>query len=173
MAIEGRKPKPLALHILNGNPSNLDIKKKIKETPVFESIPQGCPERLNNAAKGEWERIALILEKLGILTIADKTTFELYCQIYGECVELEEFIKTNGMTYVHTKKNKYGQVISEFVTQYPQVSQLDRKRNLLIKICAEFGLTPSSRGRITLPPNKEEDDPMAALFNQKKIQKRA
>ena len=29
MAIKGRKPKPLALHILNGNPSKLDIKKKI------------------------------------------------------------------------------------------------------------------------------------------------
>ena len=168
MAIEGRKPKPLALHIINGNPSNLDIKKKIEETPKFESLTPKCPERLNNAAKEEWNRIAPQLEKQGILTIADKATFELYCQIYGECVELEEFIKEKGMTYIHTKKNKYGQIISEYVTQYPQVSQLDRKRNLLIKICAEFGLTPSSRGRMSLPGSKEEDDPMTNLWNKKK-----
>ena len=169
MAIEGRKPKPLALHIINGNPSNLDLEKKIKETPQFDSLAPECPERLNGTAKEEWERIIPELENLGLLTIADKATFELYCQVYGECVELEEFIKANGMTYVHVKKNKFGQVISEYVTQYPQVSQLDRKRNLLIKICAEFGLTPSSRGRISLTPKKEDEDPMAKLFKKNRV----
>lgn len=158
MAIEGRKPKPLALHILNGNPSHLDLVKKNAETPKFDSISSECSERLNENAKEEWKRIAPELKRIGILTIADKAAFELYCQLYGECVELENFIKENGMTYTYVKKNKFGEIISEYVTQYPQVSQLDRKRNLLIKICAEFGLTPSSRGRISLPSESINDE---------------
>ena len=170
MAIKGRKPKPLALHILNGNPSKLDIKKKTAETPKPKPINLECTERLSNMAKEEWERIAPELEKIGILKVTDKVIFELYCQVYSECIELENFIKENGMTYTYTKKNKDGEVISEFVTQYPQVSQLDRKRNLLIKVCAEFGMTPSSRGRMSLPIGDDPDEsPMSRLFREKLI----
>jgi P27 family predicted phage terminase small subunit len=158
MALAGRKPKPFALHVINGNPSGLDLDKKISETPKFEPVAPKCSSRLDSGAKKEWRRIAPELERLGLLTNADKVVFEMYCQVYCECVVLEKFIKENGTTYSYVKRNKFNQIISEYETQYPQVSQLDKKRNLLIRICAEFGLTPSSRGRMSLPNGADEDE---------------
>ncbi|MHB9127266.1 MAG: phage terminase small subunit P27 family [Candidatus Humimicrobiaceae bacterium] len=157
MALVGRKPKPVALHVINGNPSKLDLGKKISETPKFKPIAPKCSPRLSKGAKKEWKRIAPELERLGLLTNADKAVFEMYCQVYSECVDLEKFININGTTYKYVKRNKFDQIVSEYEVQYPQVSQLDKKRNLLIRICAEFGLTPSSRGRMSLP-NESEDE---------------
>lgn len=162
--VAGRKPKPVELHIINGNPSKLNLAERIAEMPKFEITDMKCPSGLGRIAKKEWERIAPELKRLGLLTNADKTVFEMYCKVYGECIELENFIKKNGATYTYVKKNKYGQVISQYEMQYPQVTQLDKKRNLLVRICTEFGLTPSSRGRMSLPNSKKAEDPLEKFF---------
>ena len=60
MTIKGRKPKPTKLHILNGNPSRLDLEEKIKNEPIPQSIAPECPDWLLDEAKKEWNRLALL-----------------------------------------------------------------------------------------------------------------
>lgn len=89
MATRGRKPKPTALKILEGNPG----KRPLNENEPIP--PKGnikCPTWLLPEAKKEWKRLAPSLEAMGVLTMADLTAFEGYCQAYARWKEAEAFI---------------------------------------------------------------------------------
>ena len=163
MVKKGRKPKPKSLHILNGNPSKIDLEKRDKGKPKPVPIAPRCPGWLSKEAKKEWGRCAPILERIGLLTEADGPLFELYCQVYGKWKEAETFIGKNGSTYKYQKLDKDGKVVSTYVTSYPQVAIAKQCADQLLKICSEFGLTPSSRERINLP-QAGEDDPLEKWF---------
>ena len=63
MAVRGRKPKPTALKVLEGNPGHRPLNKK-------EPMPKGklprCPELLEEDAKKEWKRLGKVLAEMGI-----------------------------------------------------------------------------------------------------------
>ena len=89
MAARGRKPTPTALKMLEGNPGKRPLN-------VNEPIPPKgdikCPSWLLPEAKKEWKRLAPSLEAMGVLTMADLTAFEGYCQAYARWKEAEAFI---------------------------------------------------------------------------------
>ena len=51
--------------------------------------------------------------------------------------------------------------------QLPQVSMAQRYLALVKAFCSEFGLTPSSRSRMTLPGQAEAEDPMEARLRKR------
>jgi len=157
----GRKPKPTALKILEGNPGRRPLNKNEPNPP---QIASGCPEWLSDKAKEEWARAAPILERLGLLTELDRVAFAGYCQNYGKWVEAEEFLKEKGTTYGYSKKDDDGKTIAVYITQFPQVAIARKCMEQIIKLCAEFGMTPSSRGRMSLPNEGEENDPLEELL---------
>ena len=55
MATRGRKPKPTAIKVLEGNPGKRPL-NKFEPAPEKKAPP--CPEWLNGEAKAEWERLA-------------------------------------------------------------------------------------------------------------------
>ena len=89
MAQRGRKPKPTAVKVLEGNPGkrslNTNEPKPVKKAPR-------CPAWLEDEAKKEWKRMAKQMEQLGILTEIDMAAFAGYCQAYARWKEAEEFI---------------------------------------------------------------------------------
>ncbi len=95
MATRGRKPKPTALKILEGNPG----KRPLNENEPIP--PKGnikCPTWLLPEAKKEWKRLAPSLEAMGVLTMADLTAFEGYCQAYARWKEAEAFITQHALS---------------------------------------------------------------------------
>ena len=72
MATRGRKPKPTALKILEGNPGKRPINGS---EPVPPKGGLKCPTWLLPEAKKEWKRLASSLEVMGVLTMADLTAF--------------------------------------------------------------------------------------------------
>ena len=80
MATRGRKPKPTAMKILEGNPGKRPLNVNEPVPPVGNIK---CPTWLLPEAKKEWKRLAPSLEAMGVLTMADLTAFEGYCQAYG------------------------------------------------------------------------------------------
>ena len=136
MATRGRKPKPTALKILEGNPG----KRPLNENEPIP--PKGnikCPTWLLPEAKKEWKRLAASLEAMGVLTMADLAAFAGYCQAYARWKEAEEFITQHG-TIVKTPSGYWQQV--------PQVSIAQTYLKIMNKFAEQFGLTPSSRSRI-------------------------
>ena len=110
MAQRGRKPKPTAVKVLEGNPG----KRQLNELePKPEKKAPKCPVWLDKEAKKEWRRISKQLEDLGILTEVDMAAFAGYCEAYSRWKEAEEFISKHG-TIVKTPSGYWQQV--------PQVS---------------------------------------------------
>ena len=165
----GRKPKPTNLKVLEGNRGHRSInglRPINKDEPKPELIAPECPDWLLDDAKEEWKRMSIKLERIGMLTSVDGAAFAGYCQSYAKWKKAEEFIKKFGFTYKIPKKDKEGSVVSIFIAAFPEVAIARSSLEHVRQFCAEFGLTPSSRGRMSLPSNKEEDDPMAKLWKK-------
>jgi P27 family predicted phage terminase small subunit len=50
------------------------------------------------------------------------------------------------------------------VTTSPEAHQYNKLSDRLIKLCAELGLTPSARSRISVAEPDKTDDPMEAIL---------
>ena len=149
MAQRGRKPKPTAVKVLEGNPGKRQLNHK---EPQPKKKAPTCPTWLDDEAKKEWRRTARQLEQLGILTEIDMAAFAGYCQAFARWKEAEEFISKHG-TIVKTPSGYWQQV--------PQVSIAQTYLKIMNRFCEQFGLTPSSRSRIVADNVKQEtDDPM-------------
>lgn len=155
MATKGRKPKPTALKVLEGNPGRRPLNEY---EPVPPKAKIECPDWLEEEAKREWNRLAPSLEAMGVLTMADVTAFAGYCQAYARWREAEEFISKHGSIF---------QTPSGYVQQVPQVSIAQQNLKIMQSLCSEFGLTPATRARIIAGGGNDSaasDDPMEMLL---------
>ena len=143
MATRGRKPKPTALKLLEGNPGNRPLNTA---EPRSTGVPD-CPDWLEDEAKAEWERMSAVLENMGMLTDMDMVAFAGYCQAYARWREAEEFLSQHG-SIVRTPNG--------YLQQVPQVSIAQTNLKIVLKFCEQFGLTPSSRSRIVADKSVEE-----------------
>ena len=132
----GRKPKPSAIKILEGNPGKRPLNKN-EPKPLKEAPP--CPKWLEPEAKKEWRRLAKSLEAMGVLTEADMAAFAGYCQAYARWKQAEEFMSQRGMVC---------QTSSGYWQQIPQVSIAQQYLKLMQQFAEQFGLTPAARSRI-------------------------
>lgn len=120
-----------------------------------------CPKWLSDDAKKEWRRVAKVLFECGLLTEADQTALAAYCESYALWKQAQELIKTEGITYEYTNKSGATNIV-----KHPAV-EISLKSMLVIKqFCSEFGLTPSSRGRINLPAKQDEEDPFEEFLRR-------
>ncbi|MBR1443116.1 MAG: phage terminase small subunit P27 family [Firmicutes bacterium] len=144
MATRGRKPKPTAMKILEGNPSRRALNEN---EPKPHTAVSDCPEWLEDEAKAEWARMGGILEDMGVLTEVDTTAFAGYCQAYARWKEAEEFLSQHG-SIIRTPNG--------YLQQVPQVSIAQTNLKIMLKFCEQFGLTPSARSRIVANKSIEE-----------------
>jgi P27 family predicted phage terminase small subunit len=128
----GRKPTPTNLKLLRNNPGKRSINQK---EPKPDGVPE-CPGELSNDARKEWERIAPILLRMGLLTNADRAALAGYCSLYAEFIQAELAIRELGATF--TTPNGHVQV-------RPEVSIRKHALAGLTPYLARFGLSPSDR----------------------------
>ena len=164
MAIRGRKNKPTNLKVLEGNPG----KRPLPENePKPKPIPPHCPTWLNAEAKRMWKKLAPELDRMGLLTTVDGEAFAAACQSYGIWVECEKYFKKKdpetgkpyGRTYEYTNKADATNIVER-----PEVKIGQKAIAEFRAFCSEFGLTPSSRTRIEVKADKEED-PLESLLS--------
>jgi P27 family predicted phage terminase small subunit len=146
MGRRGPAPKPTVLKVLQGNPGKRPLNQN---EPKPKPIAPKCPSWLDKEAKREWKRVAPELERLGLLTVVDGAALAAYCQAYSRWKQAEEIIKREGMTF--TTETGY-------LMPHPAVKIAEKSMQLIKAFCAEFGLTPSSRCRMSLPEQKEDDE---------------
>lgn len=167
----GRKPKPTAQKKLEGNPGKRALNHDEPDLPEFEKAPSP-PSYLSVPAKKEWKRVALLLLTARVLTTGDTAALEAYCIQYGVMVEAQKDIKKNGLM-IRTvlapepeaspdapkkkgrKKKPTGAAV---LTLNPMFEVQQKALTQMRQFMVEFGLTPSSRSRIHVPPPKEKDD---------------
>jgi P27 family predicted phage terminase small subunit len=141
--MRGRRPKPTRLKVLTGNPGKRPL--NVNEPRPEAAVPE-CPVELGPVARREWDRLAVELSSLRILTNLDRAALAAYCGAYAMWAEATEAIQ------------KFGTMVkspSGYPQQSPYVAVANRQAEIMMRIASEFGFTPASRSRIATPPNDE------------------
>ena len=148
--MRGRKPIPSHLQLLKGA-YDKDPQRENKREPVAPPEPPPCPDHLDELAKIEWWHICGVLDELGLLSRADRAALEIYCQTYSQWRQACEQVSRYGAVLV--QKNKQGAVEAR---RNPFDLVRERTATACTRLLAEFGLTPSSRTRLSVEPQQKE-----------------
>lgn len=137
----GRKPKPRALRVYEGNPS----RRRLPDAPEPPSppAPPDPPEHLDGEALRFWRSYAPPLHALGLLSAADVAALSLAAAAWSDYRAASEQIRRLGAVLTGKKGMQY---------QSPYVAIRHRAEERLRHWLAEFGLTPSSRMRLRVAP---------------------
>ena len=144
--MKGRKPKPTKLKIVDGNPGRRPL-NEAEPDPEKEIECPSPPKHLGEVAKAEWNRMAPELHSIGLLTKIDMAALEAYCTAYARWLEAESEIKESGMI-VHAP--------SGYPIQTPYLSIANKAIEQMKALLTEFGMTPSSRSRISVGSKKKK-----------------
>ncbi|GHE00912.1 terminase [Defluviimonas sp. 20V17] len=134
--MRGRKPKPTAIRLIDGNPGKRGYNA---DEPVAPEGEIDCPPHLSDVATEEWRRIAGALQDMGVVTLVDRAALAAYCQSYGRWVEAEEKLKETP-TLVKTA--------SGYIQQNPWLTVANKQLELMGRYMGELGITPASRSRV-------------------------
>jgi P27 family predicted phage terminase small subunit len=102
------------------------------------------PSHLTGMARICWTWTTKQLAAMGVLSQADRQTLERYCMLYARWREVETFLKKEGHTYAKTDK---AGLVTGF-GMHPEVRIAHALVDQLLRLEAQFGLTPSSRTRL-------------------------
>ena len=155
----GRSPKPTHLKIIEGEKNKNRINKN---EPKPRPVAPNCPKHLDKVARAEWNRMAPLLEKLGILTEIDGTAFAAYCQLYSRWIAIEKELRNSKLLMLKHTIDGAG---NEHIEAKANPLEVMARQTLqqIRSYCMEFGMTPSSRSRMTIV-GKEEDDEFEGLL---------
>jgi P27 family predicted phage terminase small subunit len=124
-------------------------------------VPEGTPDMpnwLDKEARAEWQRVVPILQELRVLTLLDRGLLANYCAAWWLCVQATRLYVREGLA----PKAKRG---SKMARPHPMVKVATEARAQALRLAAEFGLTPSSRSRVsTAEPGAAIGDESAARF---------
>ena len=138
----GRKRKSTKLHLIQGT-ARRDRQNPAEPDPA-EGIPR-CPIGTPKDVRKVYKRLAAVIDKLGILTMADGEALLLLATMQAELNELNAYLAKNGMKY-KTRKTTGG-----FVQRpRPEVAQKNTVRAAIKGLYAEFGLTPAGRTKVSV-----------------------
>lgn len=148
---KGRKPKPTAVHELNGS-YDINPKRRNKSEPKPPSGRPVAPRYLDRLAKNEWRQTCELLEKMGVLSLADKSALTLYCQTFSEWRKAIVYCDKYGAWTIGKDGNG-----NTTTTR----NEWDRLRERSAESCrkwlVEFGLTPSARTRLQVTEETKDE----------------
>jgi P27 family predicted phage terminase small subunit len=173
MGLRGPKELPANVHMLRGNPSKKPAHQLMDSLQPAIEIPS-CPPHLYKEAKKEWKRITPELQRYGLISKLDRSALALYCQSWAMLVHAEEQL-ARAMKIAEQKRVEAeakgeiweggdGSVVMTTngnMVYSPYWVMANRAREQVDKFQANFGLSPSSRGRVN-PSNFLQ----ASLFNE-------
>lgn len=132
----GTKPKPRHLKVVEG-----ERKDRIPDAVPTRDDDLTRPGWLLTEAKREWTRVVGQVEDWGAGQ-RNRMALASLCQEWARYVQCQKLIDEEGAVF---------ETPSGYKQQHPAVSMANKHFNNVRKMCAEFGLTLSSEGRITVP----------------------
>ena len=134
-----RKRKPTKLRLLEGNPG----KRPLPQEPDYPSIADDePPEWLGEEGRTEWARVLDLVRSVGLYTGVDRAILASYCLTWEQMVEAQEKVREQG-TVIYTESGE--------PKRSPWVVTLEKSQQSLRLLCSEFGFSPASRSKVSLP----------------------
>lgn len=173
----GRKPIPTELKELAGNPGHRPLPEA--EPRPTAAIPR-APDHLDEVAQAKWQEMGAELLALGLISKIDEGAFAVYCDAWSTWVRATKHIQEEGDIIFAGKGRAnpnqpklFGdeaepEAPAGFPMQNPWVAIAAKAMERLIKIGVEFGMTPSSRSRVSSGLPKAQDETEKFLFGQER-----
>jgi P27 family predicted phage terminase small subunit len=150
MGRRGPPKQPAALKVLKGT------YRPDRDGPTEALFEPGVePPALvtgNPRALGEWERLGPKLEELGLLTMADRALFSVYCVTWGQWEQISEELAERGELVAEIGAKGYRQELPEFSVQ-------KKLWSMLKETAARFGFSPADRASLGLTEGELSHDP--------------
>lgn len=140
--MRGRKPDPVGLKLLKGNPGKRPINLN---TFAPKSVIPKCPAHLKGEARRHWTRVTRELHAYNMIGEVDGSRIAQMCTIWARYVHAESMIskaeeKGGSGLFVKTPNG--------YPVQSPWLTVSNKSIEQYGVICAEFGMTPSARVRV-------------------------
>lgn len=142
MGQRGPRPLPKNVHLLHGNPSKLTASQLRDSISPAVEIPN-APRHLKGEALKEWKRVSVELETLGLISQIDRAALAMYCTAWGRYVDAENKLRELG------EAGLVDETPNGFKVQGVWLNISNKAMEQCIKYLAEFGMSPSSRSRVT------------------------
>jgi P27 family predicted phage terminase small subunit len=149
--MRGRKPTPTVLKLLRGNPGKRKIDAREPKPGV---LSVDMPNELTETdAQAEWIRTIVPAIQRGQVTAADRVFAIAHCELWATWrSQLADAARHPHV--VSAGKN------SQHPMPNPARGMANKTLQLLAKVDAELGFTPTSRSRVTSAP-AEDDAPVS------------
>ncbi len=145
----GMRPKPTRLKILAGKPGHHPLNLREPQPAIPTELPEP-PLPLSRLARKEWERIGGLLLSLRILTELDLSALAAYSVVYGRWVEAENDLRRRGVMVPAKPRSRN-------LVQNPFLSIANKSLQQMLRLLAEFGMSPSTRTRIVTADASQDD----------------
>ena len=173
--MKGRKPKPAARQIAEGDPSKRGVHKldaKLDAEPKATRGLPPCPKHLKGRARTAWRFWSRELNGMSLDCRPDAPMLEGACIAYQTAVDLYEQIEQQGKLVAKKQHNpKTGLLEVVDVRPHPGLTIRDRALMLMRSFCSEFGLSPVSRARLLVERREADGDDLMALLMQPRERK--
>lgn len=137
-----RGPRKTPTAILEARGSELVASRANELTPASAYNPDP-PAWMNDVERGKWSEMTELLSALRVLTVNDLDALSRYCTTWALWLESRELCMERGMTIESGDKG--------YMSNAPWFNQMVSCENILTKIGARFGLTPSDRADLNIP----------------------
>lgn len=136
--MRGRKPLPTTIRILRNNPGKRRINR---DEPQSEQLAVACPDEIGDTiAQQEWRRTIVPAIERRQIASADVVMAVAHCELWATWrSQLAEASKHPHVVAVGPNKHP---------VPNPARGMANKTFQLLAKVDAELGLTPSSRSRV-------------------------
>lgn len=151
MGKRGIPPAPTALKVLHGTkPSRVNQNEPVPGT--VEVVP---PRPLDSRAQSIWDRLAPDLIKKGVLTAWDVDSFATFCTMVVINQDATRDVELNGTSCTTLVRETPDGTCIYDLRKNPAWQVARESATLIVTLGGRFGLNPSDRSQLSLPPVRE------------------
>lgn len=173
--MKGRKPKPIARQIAEGDPRRHGKKqlqeKLAKEPKAARGLPD-CPDHVaDERAVRAWDFWREELQEMGLDSRPDAMMLEGACVNYARAVQADLILAKHGLVIAQPIVNAKKEQIGLKMKNHPAVAVSNAAWKQVRAFCSEFGLSPVSRTRLALEKKDDSAEELMKLLNRPRTAK--
>lgn len=150
----GPRTKPKAIKELAGTLRPDRVNPDEPSPTALDKVPP-CPRHIKGEARKQWRRTAKVLVATGVLTQGDLPALEMFCTLYARWKDAQGKLDEFGVML----RNKDG-----WFEPSPYLRVVEDCLKQMRGYMVEFGITPSSRSRVSVIRRKSAGDGFDELF---------
>lgn len=136
--------------------NQFDVDSSIPDPPPMLTDHTSNPQLTDFRERGmlHWHRLAEVLSEARLISALDGDALALLCLAFVEYEEADSEVALYGLTVVSEKGGVY---------QHPAVGVRTNAWKKILRLCREFGMTPSARASLKAGDEQKEDTLAKAL----------